>query len=158
MVVAVVEVICLLIGGDWMTCRSASTRGDLQELARVQPRLPSNCCDLSRTGHWSKKQWRQYRESLLCLRPVSFFLSNLTASASADGTSVPTPANTRVVLTARELTIEAAQSASSSRAYKPVPSVRNGSFSQIKKLLDSRSDRDILDGLRKVIAVRNTFP
>ncbi|PGH01849.1 hypothetical protein AJ79_07785 [Helicocarpus griseus UAMH5409] len=56
--------------------------------------------------------------------------------------------------TARELTIEAAQSASSSRgAFKSTSSYRHASFSQIKKLLDSRSDRDILDGLRKVISL-----
>ncbi|PGG97092.1 hypothetical protein GX51_07493 [Blastomyces parvus] len=55
--------------------------------------------------------------------------------------------------TARELTIEAAQSASSSRgAFKSNSPYRSSSFAQIKKLLDSRNDRDILDGLRKVIA------
>ncbi|OAX80757.1 hypothetical protein ACJ72_04909, partial [Emergomyces africanus] len=56
--------------------------------------------------------------------------------------------------TARELTIEAAQSASNSRgAFKSNSPYRHASFSQIKKLLDSRSDRDILDGLRKVITL-----
>ncbi|KAK2737196.1 AP-3 complex subunit beta [Onygenales sp. PD_40] len=55
--------------------------------------------------------------------------------------------------TARELTIEAAQSASHSRgAFKSNSAHRHASFSQIKKLLDSRSDRDILDGLRKVLS------
>ncbi|QSS58623.1 hypothetical protein I7I51_08051 [Histoplasma capsulatum] len=56
--------------------------------------------------------------------------------------------------TARELTVEAAHNASSSRgAFKSTSPYRHTSFSQIKKLLDSRNDRDILDGLRKVIAV-----
>ena len=31
---------------------------------------------------------------------------------------------------------------------------RDLSFAQIKKLLDSRNDREILEGLRKVISVR----
>ncbi|OJD26898.1 hypothetical protein ACJ73_01709 [Blastomyces percursus] len=63
-------------------------------------------------------------------------------------------AYTYMASTARELTIEAAQSASSSRgAFKSNSPYRHTSFSQIKKLLDSRSDRDILDGLRKVIAL-----
>lgn len=49
---------------------------------------------------------------------------------------------------ARELTLDAAQSARSSRSYtKILPAA------QIKKLLDSRSDRDVLDGLRKVISL-----
>lgn len=50
---------------------------------------------------------------------------------------------------ARELTLDAAQSARSSRGSAkalPVP--------QIKKLLDSRNEREVLDGLRKVISVR----
>ncbi|EEH22658.2 hypothetical protein PABG_04869 [Paracoccidioides brasiliensis Pb03] len=56
--------------------------------------------------------------------------------------------------TARELTIEAAQSATNARgAFRSTSSHRPATFSQIKKLLDSRSDRDILDGLRKVISL-----
>ncbi|KAM5454810.1 AP-3 complex subunit beta [Microsporum audouinii] len=55
---------------------------------------------------------------------------------------------------ARELTLEAAQSASSVRSLRPSSyPPRTGSVSQIKKLLDSRNDRDILDGLRKVISL-----
>jgi hypothetical protein len=73
---------------------------------------------------------------------------------------VPLLTTTRV-LTARDLTIEAAQSASSSGALRSTGSVRNSSSAQIKKLLDSRNDRDILEGLRKVISVwsivRHTF-
>lgn len=53
-------------------------------------------------------------------------------------------------LTARELTLDAAQSARSSRTTtKTLPA------GQIKKLLDSRNDRDVLEGLRKVISVRS---
>ncbi|KAF3483124.1 beta adaptin [Arthroderma uncinatum] len=56
--------------------------------------------------------------------------------------------------TARELTLEAAQSASSVRSLRPSSyAPRTASISQIKKLLDSRNDRDILDGLRKVISL-----
>ncbi|EZF30434.1 hypothetical protein H101_05932 [Trichophyton interdigitale H6] len=56
--------------------------------------------------------------------------------------------------TARELTLEAAQSASSVRSLRPSSyASRTASVSQIKKLLDSRNDRDILDGLRKVISL-----
>ncbi|KAE9371271.1 ARM repeat-containing protein [Stipitochalara longipes BDJ] len=49
---------------------------------------------------------------------------------------------------ARELTLDAAQSARSSRSStKTLPAA------QIKKLLDSRNDREILEGLRKVISM-----
>lgn len=51
---------------------------------------------------------------------------------------------------ARELTLDAAQSARNSRgagALKTLPP------QQIKKLLDSRHDREVLEGLRKVISV-----
>jgi AP-3 complex subunit beta len=50
---------------------------------------------------------------------------------------------------ARELTLDAAQAARNSRtASRPLD--RN----QIKKLLDSRNEREVLDGLRRVISVR----
>ena len=55
---------------------------------------------------------------------------------------------------ARELTIEAAQGASSTRSLATRSIIRDLSFVQIKKLLDSRNDREILEGLRKVISVR----
>lgn len=57
-------------------------------------------------------------------------------------------------LAARELTIEAAQSAGSARSFATRPVTRDLPFAQIKKLLDSRNDREILEGLRKVISVR----
>lgn len=58
---------------------------------------------------------------------------------------------------ARELTLDAAQSARSSRSatsLKPAPP------QQIKKLLDSGREREVLEGLRKVIAVclSSAFP
>ncbi|KAL8940457.1 MAG: hypothetical protein Q9211_002253 [Gyalolechia sp. 1 TL-2023] len=56
--------------------------------------------------------------------------------------------------TARDLTLEAAQSAGAARSLNPRPT-RDLPFLQIKKLLDSRNDREILEGLRKVISVRS---
>ncbi|KHJ33576.1 putative ap-3 adaptor complex subunit beta [Erysiphe necator] len=53
-----------------------------------------------------------------------------------------------LIESARELTLDAAQSARISRSStKSIPD------SQIRKLLDSRNDREILDGLRKVISM-----
>jgi vesicle coat complex subunit len=54
--------------------------------------------------------------------------------------------------TARDLTLEAARDASAVRkpSTRPLPSA------QLKKLLDSRSDRDVLEGLRRVITVGST--
>ena len=57
---------------------------------------------------------------------------------------------------ARDLTLEAAQSVGSARTVNTRPSNRDLSFLQVKKLLDSRNDKEILEGLRKVINVR--FP
>ncbi|KAL8922979.1 MAG: hypothetical protein Q9172_003357 [Xanthocarpia lactea] len=54
--------------------------------------------------------------------------------------------------TARDLTLEAAQSAGAARSLNPRPP-RDLPFPQVKKLLDSRNDRDILEGLRKVISM-----
>ncbi|KAI0460139.1 ARM repeat-containing protein [Xylaria acuta] len=50
---------------------------------------------------------------------------------------------------ARELTLDAAQAARSTR----VTATRSLPTAQLKKLLDSRNDREILDGLRRVIAM-----
>lgn len=54
-----------------------------------------------------------------------------------------------VTTLARDLTIEAARDASSIRrtSTKAMPSA------QLKKLLDSRTERDVLEGLRRVVAV-----
>lgn len=54
---------------------------------------------------------------------------------------------------ARDLTLEAAQAAGSGRHAHSQAMIRDLPFVQIKRLLDSRFDRDILDGLRKVISV-----
>lgn len=55
---------------------------------------------------------------------------------------------------ARDLTLEAARDASNARRTTPkeLPS------GQLKKLLDSRSEREILEGLRRVVTVRATPP
>ena len=58
-----------------------------------------------------------------------------------------------ILLSARELTLEAATSAGSARIVNSRPSVRDLPFAQTKKLLDSRNDKEILEGLRKVISV-----
>ncbi|KAJ5690341.1 hypothetical protein N7462_004733 [Penicillium macrosclerotiorum] len=55
--------------------------------------------------------------------------------------------------TARELTLEAAQSAASNRSSKPDYGSRTYSVAHIKKLLDSRHERDVLDGMRRVISL-----
>ncbi|KAK3116833.1 AP-3 complex subunit beta [Teratosphaeriaceae sp. CCFEE 6253] len=54
--------------------------------------------------------------------------------------------------TARDLTLEAARDAGPRRSTKPLPAP------QIKKLLDSRNERDVLDGLRRVIAMQYATP
>lgn len=50
--------------------------------------------------------------------------------------------------------MEAAQSAAFTRGSSTGFVSRNHSTSHIKKLLESRNDREVLDGMRKVIAVR----
>ncbi|MCJ1405591.1 AP-3 complex subunit beta [Xylographa trunciseda] len=57
------------------------------------------------------------------------------------------------MVTARDLTLEAAQSAGSSRSFGGRAAIRDVPFLQVKKLLDSRHDREILEGLRKVISM-----
>jgi len=64
-------------------------------------------------------------------------------------------ANRRCVRAARELTLEAAQSASS-KGSRSNYSSRGLTVSHIKKLLDSRNDREVLDGMRRVISVWTT--
>ncbi|OOQ89273.1 AP-3 adaptor complex subunit beta [Penicillium brasilianum] len=55
--------------------------------------------------------------------------------------------------TARELTLEAAQSAASNRGTSIDYNSRTYSVPHIKKLLDSRNEREVLDGMRKVISL-----
>jgi hypothetical protein len=57
------------------------------------------------------------------------------------------------VRAARELTLEAAQSAGSGKGLLMNPSSRSLNSAQIKKMLDSRNEREVLDGMRKVISV-----
>ena len=57
-------------------------------------------------------------------------------------------------IAARELTLDAASSAGSARTVNSRPSKRHLAFATVKKLLDSRNDREILEGLKKVISVR----
>lgn len=58
---------------------------------------------------------------------------------------------------ARDLTVEAAQAIGLSKALKGGgSSSRSIPFAKLKSLLDSRSDRDILEGLRRVISVIQT--
>lgn len=54
--------------------------------------------------------------------------------------------------TARDLTLEAARDVGPRKSTKPLPA------QQIKKLLDSRNERDVLDGLRRVIAMQYANP
>ena len=54
---------------------------------------------------------------------------------------------------ARDLTVEAAQSITKALKGGSSSARSNISFVKLKALLDSRSDRDILDGLRRVVAV-----
>ncbi|XPS76907.1 AP-3 complex subunit beta [Ascochyta lentis] len=56
--------------------------------------------------------------------------------------------------TARDLTLEAARDASSARKA-PVRMLPSG---QLKKLLDSRSERDVLEGLRRVVTMSYRQP
>jgi hypothetical protein len=55
--------------------------------------------------------------------------------------------------TARDLTVEAAQAIGIGKALKSGGPSKGLPFAKLKALLDSRSDRDILDGLRRVIAM-----
>jgi len=55
---------------------------------------------------------------------------------------------------ARDLTLEAARDASNVRRA-PTKELPSG---QLKKLLDSRSERDVLEGLRRVVTVSTAPP
>ena len=55
--------------------------------------------------------------------------------------------------TARDLTLDAARDAS----YARKTSTRLLPSGQLKKLLDSRSERDVLEGLRRIVTVRTTL-
>lgn len=53
----------------------------------------------------------------------------------------------------RDLTVEAAHAVGLARTLKAGSSSRSIPFAKLKALLDSRSDRDIIDGLRRVIGM-----
>lgn len=53
-----------------------------------------------------------------------------------------------LTIKARDLTLEAAKDVGPRKSTRPLPAA------QIKKLLDSRHEREVLDGLRRVVAVR----
>lgn len=57
-----------------------------------------------------------------------------------------------LTLPARDLTLEAARDASFARksTSRPLPPI------QLKKLLDSRREAEVLDGLRRVVSVGNS--
>ena len=57
--------------------------------------------------------------------------------------------STDTLLAARELTLDAAQAARNPPRTSSKPLDRN----QIRKLLDSRNDREVLEGLRRVLSV-----
>lgn len=64
-------------------------------------------------------------------------------------------------LQARDLTIEAARDAGAARrsmATTTTTTTRQLPASQIKKLLDSRNERDVLEGLRRVVQMQYTSP
>ena len=54
---------------------------------------------------------------------------------------------------ARDLTVEAASAIGITKALKSGSSLKSIPFARLKALLDSRSDREILDGLRRVISM-----
>ncbi|RMZ77650.1 hypothetical protein DV738_g4224, partial [Chaetothyriales sp. CBS 135597] len=54
---------------------------------------------------------------------------------------------------ARDLTVEAAQAIGIGKLLRSGPSVKSVPFAKLKALLDSRNDREILEGLKKVISM-----
>lgn len=58
------------------------------------------------------------------------------------------------ICSARDLTVEAAQAVGLSKALRAGTSSKSIPFAKLKALLDSRNERDILDGLKRVVSVR----
>ena len=85
--------------------------------------------------------WSRYLGFLACWRVVCFLSTSWRLHSRINADSLP----------ARELTLDAAQSARSARSTRS--STKTLPAAQVKKLLDSRNDREILDGLRKVVSV-----
>lgn len=115
--------------------------------ARSTSKPPSNtdtfdlwsfACPRSVATQWSPS--RGYRASWRLVRSRIHPFPAVAAAANAR--------------TARELTLDAAQATRGSRT-----SSRLLDRNQMRKLLDSRNDRDVLEGLRRVVAVRSPcFP
>lgn len=90
--------------------------------------------------HGCIQSWSQSLEYLVFWRQVSFYPVSRSDHTSLTGS------------TARDLTLEAARDASALRK----PSTHLMPIPQLKKLLDSRNEREVLEGLRRVIAVHPT--
>lgn len=91
-------------------------------------------CDVDAVTRWSP-----YRGSAGCWRQVSSYTrDNNMESIRWELTSITA---------ARDLTLEAARDAGPRKSNRALPAA------QIKKMLDSRQERDVLDGLRRVVAV-----
>ncbi|KAK5634420.1 hypothetical protein RRF57_010133 [Xylaria bambusicola] len=103
-----------------------------QDITRVGQQL----CTLAAVAH-ARRPWNQYLEYPTYSRAVRAETSTAHQNSSAD-----------LLLLARELTLDAAQAARNTRV-----TTRSLPTAQLKKLLDSRNDREILEGLRRVIAV-----
>lgn len=84
----------------------------------------------------SQPRWNRYRVSRACWKQVSWKRSHLLIKNRSD------------LWIARDLTLEAARDAGAGRR-----SVKQMPPAQIKKLLDSRNEREVLEGLRRVIEV-----
>ena len=106
------------------------------------------------TSHFKYRLNGSTITEIQCLDPKDGVIIKSLVDARCEYGNLPIGASTAKVEVARDLTIDAAQSAGfarnvNSRSGSTIPPI-----SQIKKLLDSRNDREILEGLRKVISVR----
>lgn len=141
--------------------RSISKGGRTSPTRRTHPSLlhapaappPSALVPLSPTSSrvvHGRRQWSLYRVSRHCSRRVSPFRRSQgqqgrsSSSSRADKKNPPAAA-------AQELTLDAASAARNSSRHS---SSRPLDKTQIKRLLDSRNEREVLEGLRRVISVR----
>ena len=128
------------VENGWMGAASALAK--LHERSSTSLRQNTKSCGDTHLGNQLQVySWSQFQGFPPCWRQVEF-------------TKTPSHETQLMRCTARELTLEAAQSAGSSRSFSTRTSSRDLTSMQIKKLLDSRNDREILEGLRKVISVR----
>ena len=112
----------------------------------ANPHRPRNCANRNNDSTSPSRgrlglPWSPYPRSPVCWRRVSFCAAS---DHVADGKFIDL-----WLWTARDLTLEAARDASLSRktTARPIPPVA------LKKLLDSRREGDVLDGLRRVLSV-----